>query len=122
MKTTTSLGLLLALTGSAFAQEASMKAATNATAENPTGGDSVVTGQAVTQDVTGRTVFVSSERPVPPVHDYRAEFDALDRDKDGAVSRSEADADKYLVRAFENYDSDRNDRLSFEEALPWLDD
>ena len=68
------------------------------------------------------TAETMDTRPSPPPHDYRAEFNALDSDGDGSVSRSEASADKYLARAFAAYDSDRNDVLSFEEARLWLED
>lgn len=113
--------LLLCVTGVAIAQDAPTQTTTSAPAETPTT-EAPVTGNTVTQDAAGGTVFVTSQQPSPPQHDYRAEFNALDRDGDGSVSRSEASADKYLARAFATYDSDRNDVLSFEEARRWLED
>ena len=122
MKTQTTLLFLLGLTGVAFAQDTPVQATTDAQTETPTSSDTVATGHAVTQDVTGRTVFVTSQRPAPSPHDYRAEFDAMDSNGDGSISRNEAGADKYLARTFATYDSDRNDRLSFEETRRWLED
>lgn len=122
MKTPMALLLLLGLAGAAHAQEAPVQAASDTGTATPAAGDTVVTGQTVTRDSVGNTVFVSSQQPVPPAHDYRAKFDAMDSNDDGSLSRTEAGADKYLTRAFASYDSDRNDRLSFEEARRWLED
>jgi hypothetical protein len=113
--------LFLCVTGVAIAQDTPTQTTTSAPIETPTT-EAPVTGNAVTQDAAGGTVFVTSQQPSPPPHDYRAEFNALDSDGDGSVSRSEASADKYLARAFAAYDSDRNDVLSFEEARLWLED
>ena len=122
MKAPNALFLLLCLTGVAVAQETPAQATTDAQADTPPSNDAAATGHAVTQDATGRTVFVTSQRPAPLPRDYRAEFDALDGNGDGSLSRSEAGADKYLARTFDTYDSDRNDRLSFEETRRWLED
>ena len=122
MKSPITLLFLLGLTGVAFAQDTSTQATTDAKTETQTSSDTVATGHTVTQDVTGRTVFVTSQQPPPPPHDYRAEFDAMDSNGDGSISRSEASADKYLARTFATYDNDRNDRLSFEETRRWLED
>lgn len=81
-----------------------------------------VTGTAILTDAQGNRVTVQSRLPQPPAHDHRAAFDALDRDADGGVSRREAQADKYLARAFAGLDDDRDGRLDYQEALAWLDD
>lgn len=122
MKIQTTLFFLLGLAGVAFAQETPAQATTGAQTEAPASNDTVATGHALTQDATGRTVLVTSQQPTPLPHDYRAEFDVLDSDGDGSISRSEAGADKNLARTFATYDSDRNDRLSFEETRRWLED
>ena len=123
MKITATFLLLLGSIGVALAQDTPTQATTNAQTEPPPAtSDAPVTGNAVTRDAAGHPVFVTSQQPTPPPHDYRAEFHALDSDGDGSLTRSEASADKYLVRTFATYDSDRDDRLSFEEARRWLED
>jgi len=113
--------LFLCVTGVAIAQDTPTQTTTSAPIETPTT-EAPATGNTVTLDAGGGTVFVTSRQPSPPPHDYRAEFNALDSDGDGSVSRSEASADKYLARAFATYESDRNDALSFEESRLWLED
>ena len=80
------------------------------------------TGSTVLTDALGNTTTVTSHHPVPPPRDLRAEFDTIDTDRDGNVSRREAGVDKYLVRAFPMLDRDRSGRLNFAEMQPWLDD
>lgn len=121
MKTTISLLLLLGSGAVALAQDPAAQAGTNAQAGRVAAPDPQVTGHAITYDPTGRTVIVMSRQASPTPRDHRAGFDALDGDGDGSLSRSEASADKYLARAFAHYDSDRDDRLSFEEARRWLE-
>lgn len=104
--------LTLALMGSALAQTEPRAQATTDSA----------TGTAVLNDPLGNTITVTSHHPVPPPRDHRAEFDQIDTDRDGDVSRREAGVDKYLARAFPMLDRDRSGRLNFGEMQPWLDD
>ena len=90
------------------------------TAEAP--GASTVTGQTSLTDGAGNQVTVTSSKPTPPPRDHRAEFNALDRDGNGSISRREAAADKYMVRTFRALDSDGDGALNYDEALRWLDD
>ena len=80
------------------------------------------TGSTALQDPQGNTVTITSHHPTPPARDHRAQFDVIDGDRDGVVSRREATVDKYLVRAFATLDGDRDGRLAYEEMLRWLDD
>ncbi|MET0892182.1 MAG: hypothetical protein ABWY01_01280 [Pseudoxanthomonas sp.] len=122
MKTPVAMLFLLCLAGATLAQETPVAPTANASNRTPAPAAPVATGHAVTEDPTGRPVAVTSHLPAPQAHDYRAEFDAMDSNGDGGLSRGEADADKYLARAFATYDNDGNDSLSFEEARRWLED
>lgn len=112
MKILFPLALVLACTGAASAQTAT-----------PTGPPPPsTTGSTVLQDPLGNTVNIASHLPTPPARDHRAQFDLIDGDRDGAVSRREAAVDKYLVRAFAALDTDGSGKLGYEEMLRWLDD
>lgn len=86
------------------------------------GAPAAATAQTDVQDTTGAPATVVSRAPNPAPRDHRAEFNALDRNSDGSVTRSEAAADKYMVRTFRALDTDRNGSLDYDEALQWLDD
>lgn len=73
-------------------------------------------------DAAGNTTTVTSHHPVLPTRDLRAEFDRIDGNRDGSVSRREAAVDKYLVHALPTLDRDHSGRLSMDEMHAWLDD
>ena len=81
-----------------------------------------MTGTATLLDAQGNTTTVISHLPAPPARDYRAMFDTMDIDHDGAISRREASGDKYLLRAYAALDTDGNRTLDYQEMLRWLDD
>lgn len=100
-----------------------LAAMASASAQQTTPTDTTpATGAVVLTDAQGNRVTVRSHLPEPPARDHRAAFGALDTDADGGVSRREAQADKYLLRAFAVLDGDGNGRLDYQEALAWLDD
>ncbi len=80
------------------------------------------TGSDVQHDAAGNTTTVDSHLPAPATENLRAEFDRIDMDRDGAVSRQEAASDKYLTRTFAKLDADGDGRLAFDELRDWLDD
>lgn len=115
MKNLLTLSLVsLALAGSVHAQ--------TVPATSPPSTSASTTGSTALQDPQGNTVTITSHHPTPPARDHRAQFDVIDGDRDGVVSRREATVDKYLVRAFATLDGDRDGRLAYEEMLRWLDD
>src|SRR5688500_4861752 len=114
--------LTLVLVGSAFAQTGPPAPTYPAPTYPVPANAGSTTGTAVLNDAVGNTTTVTSHHPVPPPRDHRAEFDRIDTDRDGNVSRGEAGVDKYLARAFPMLDGDRSGRLNFGEMQPWLDD
>jgi len=52
---------------------------------------------------------------------YHVDFDAMDANHDGSVSRAEAKGNPDLMREFRVVDSNHNGRLSKEEMKGWLD-
>ncbi|MFC3657696.1 EF-hand domain-containing protein [Xanthomonas hyacinthi] len=72
----------------------------------------VAHGQA---PVTVRTV-----QPDRVAGNYRIDFDALDSDHDGYLSRSEAQANPALADEFDALDTQRGGRLSREQLAGWL--
>ena len=81
-----------------------------------------MTGTATLPDAQGNATTVTSHLPAPPARDHRAMFDAMDVNRDGAISRREASGDKYLLRAYAALDTDANRMLDYREMLRWLDD
>ena len=51
---------------------------------------------------------------------YHVDFDALDGNHDGSLSRAEAKVNPDLMREFRVVDSNHNGRLSKEEMKGWL--
>lgn len=92
-------------------------------AEVPTGDSSApaptVTGDAHRRGVEDQPVTIRSHEPDSVVGEYRIDFDALDADGDGFVSREEAQANDVLSAEFHVLDSDGDGRLSREEAASW---
>jgi hypothetical protein len=52
---------------------------------------------------------------------YHVDFDAMDTNHDGSISRAEAKGNPDLTREFRVVDSNHNGRLSKEEMKGWLD-
>lgn len=71
------------------------------------------------QDEHGRDATLTERPPDSVVGDYRVDFDALDTDGDGYISRSEARANPTLHAEFDGVDRDRDGRLSPEELADW---
>ncbi|WP_425477819.1 EF-hand domain-containing protein [Stenotrophomonas nitritireducens] len=65
-------------------------------------------------------VTVRSIQPDSVVGNYRIDFDALDVDGDGFISREEAQANPALADEFNALDSARRGRLTREQLAGWL--
>ena len=52
----------------------------------------------------------------------RAEFAALDRNRDGYISKVEANGDREVAKRFAQFDTDKDGRLSLEEYVRAMDD
>lgn len=78
------------------------------------------TGMAVIEREGGQRIIVRSLAPDSLVGGDRLDFNRLDADGDGTVSRSEAAADRELGRHFDGLDLDRNGRLDREELVDWI--
>ncbi len=80
-----------------------------------------VTHQAQVRVAAGEApVTVRSVQPDSVVGDYRIDFDALDSDGDGYISRAEAQANPSLAAEFDAIDIPRRGRLSREQLAGWL--
>jgi hypothetical protein len=79
------------------------------------------TGSAMVSDATGVPTTVSSLHASPAPRDHDAEFQAMDRDNNGSLSRQEAASDKYMLRAFAGLDDNHDGRLERDEAMRWLE-
>ncbi|SBV40044.1 EF-hand domain-containing protein [Xanthomonas graminis] len=65
-------------------------------------------------------VTVRTVQPDKVAGNYRIDFDALDSDHDGSISRSEAQANPALADEFDSLDPQRRGRLSREQLAGWL--
>ncbi|MCC4594886.1 EF-hand domain-containing protein [Xanthomonas campestris pv. phormiicola] len=65
-------------------------------------------------------VTVRTVQPDTVAGNYRIDFDALDSDHDGYISRSEAQASPALADEFDSLDPQRRGRLSREQLAGWL--
>ncbi|QNH22527.1 hypothetical protein HEP73_03475 [Xanthomonas sp. GW] len=65
-------------------------------------------------------VTVRTVQPDNVAGNYRIDFDALDSDHDGYISRSEAQANPALADEFDSMDPQRRGRLSREQLAGWL--
>lgn len=65
-------------------------------------------------------VFVRSIQPDSVIGDYRIDFEALDVDGDGWISRAEAKAHATLDAEFNALDSTRSGRLDRAQLAGWL--
>ncbi|MEB1529217.1 EF-hand domain-containing protein [Xanthomonas sp. WHRI 7945] len=66
-------------------------------------------------------VTVRTIQPDRVVGNYRIDFDALDSDHDGYLSRAEAQANPALADEFDALDPQRRGRLSREQLAGWLE-
>ncbi len=64
---------------------------------------------------SGRPAVVTSYRATIDKSSYKIDFDAMDRNHNGSISRSEARGNANLVREFHVVDTNHNGRLSREE-------
>lgn len=67
----------------------------------------------------GREVMLHEHPPGSVVGDYSVDFDALDTDGDGYISRDEARANPTLDAEFDGVDRNGDGRLSREELAGW---
>ena len=66
------------------------------------------------------TVVVRSIQPDSVAGNYRIDFNALDVDGDGFISRDEAQANPALADEFNALDSARRGKLAREQLAGWL--
>lgn len=66
------------------------------------------------------TVIVRSIQPDSVTGNYRIDFDALDVDGDGFLSRDEAQANPALADEFNALDTARRGKLAREQLAGWL--
>lgn len=79
------------------------------------------TGMATFQQAGGQQVVIRSFEPKAALSsDYRIDFDALDADGDGFISRGEAAAHETLAREFRGVDADGDGRLGRDELRGWM--
>jgi Ca2+-binding EF-hand superfamily protein len=76
---------------------------------------------ATFEEAGGQQVIIRSFEPATALSsDYSIDFDALDADGDGFISRSEAAANERLAEEFRGVDADGDGRLSREELRGWI--
>ena len=85
-----------------------------ATAGSMAAGTSAATGTSA----TGASVTSSPGNSI--VGDYHIDFDTMDSNHDGNLSRKEAGSNATLMREFRAVDHDRNGRLSKQELEGWM--
>lgn len=73
----------------------------------------------VLQDQQGRDATLHEHPPSAVVGDYSVDFDTLDTDSDGSISRTEAQANPTLSTEFDGVDRDADGQLSREELAGW---
>jgi len=78
------------------------------------------TGVVTMQREDGEVIVRSYEPRSAQAEQYRVDFAALDADGDGYVGRAEAKAHAPLDAEFNAIDSNRDGRLSREELAGWL--
>lgn len=74
----------------------------------------------VLQGEDGQEVRLTEHPPDSVVGDYAVDFDALDTDGDGHISRSEARANPTLHAEFDGVDRDGDGLLSRQELADWI--
>ncbi len=125
------IGMLVAASNGAFAQQA---ATTTAASSQPlTGVPANVRTQSLAEgEVTHQTqvkvgkgqapVIVRSIEPSSVAGNYRIDFDALDTDGDGFISRDEAQANPALADEFNSLDTRHVGKLDRADLAGWLTD
>lgn len=79
------------------------------------------TGMATFGQAGGQQVIIRSFEPATTLSgDYTIDFDALDADGDGFISRHEAAAHERLAEEFRGVDADGDGLLSREELRGWI--
>lgn len=79
------------------------------------------TGMATFGEAGGQQVIIRSFEPTTALSgDYSVDFDALDADGDGFISRREASAHDTLAREFRGVDVDGDGLLSRDELRGWI--
>lgn len=79
------------------------------------------TGMATFEEAGGQQVIIRSFEPATALSsDYRIDFDALDADGDGFISRREAAANERLAEEFRGVDADGDGLLSRGELRGWI--
>ncbi|SOU02270.1 hypothetical protein [Xanthomonas arboricola] len=80
-----------------------------------------VTHQAQLERPRGESsVIVRSIQPNSVVGSYRIDFQAMDTDGDGSISRAEAQANPALADEFDALDTQHSGHLSPEQLAGWL--
>lgn len=85
----------------------------------PTMENGGVTGTATARTSAGPAAVIS-HRGMIDATSYKIDFDAMDRNHDGSISRAEARGNANLVREFHVVDANHNGRLSKQELKNWL--
>jgi Ca2+-binding EF-hand superfamily protein len=65
-------------------------------------------------------VAVTSSPPDSVVGDYKIDFDALDKNHDGNLTRAEVKTNATLLGEFRAVDANRNGKLSKAELKGWM--
>lgn len=79
------------------------------------------TGMVTFSQAGGQQVIIRSFEPATVLSsDYSIDFDALDTDGDGFISRAEAAAHERLAEEFRGVDADGDGLLSREELRGWI--
>lgn len=79
------------------------------------------TGMATFGEPGGQQVIIRSFEPTTVLPgEYSVDFEALDADGDGFISRREASAHEVLARQFRGVDIDGDGRLSRDELRGWI--
>ena len=79
------------------------------------------TGMVSFDEAGGQQVIIRSFEPTTVLSsDYTVDFDALDADGDGFISRREAAAHDTLSQEFNGVDVDGDGQLSREELRGWI--
>ncbi|MFS8433449.1 EF-hand domain-containing protein [Xanthomonas campestris pv. raphani] len=119
--------LLLLASGTAWSQQAPTPASSMPLIDVPSAirtqplASGEVTHQAQLERPRGESsVIVRSIQPTSVVGSYRIDFQAMDTDGDGRISRAEAQANPALADEFDALDTRHSGALSREQLAGWL--